>query len=260
MLGRIASGGVANALWTSRFGSPFAAGQLGVGSQIALVKTGSSSLWQTPLYVGIAGLLVSPGRGLLVYSPIAILGLWGAVRVWRDPVWKDLRPVSLAAAAMLLLAAKWFDWWGGWWYGYRPIVDMVILLAFLAIPVVPWIKGRRRALLCASLCCWSFGVQALGAYSYDGSGWNGRWVYDVSGPGPDSWATYDDYDVAARQVRENGGTLQDRALSVDEPKYRHRLWSITDNPISYYLSRVNSARDRRLATIADFLHDGARSN
>jgi hypothetical protein len=240
------------------FGSPFAAGQLGMGSQVALAKTGNPSLWQTPLYLGTLGLLVSPSRGLLVYSPIAILGLWGVVRVWRDPAWKDLRPVALAAVAMFLLAAKWFDWWGGWCYGYRPIVDVVLLLSFLAIPVIPWIKGRWRLLLCATLCCWSFGLQALGAYCYDVSGWNGRWVFDVNGPGPNHRVTYNDYEEAARHARERGGTVVDRALSVDDPAHRHRLWSIMDNPISYYLLRVDSARERRLATIADFLREGKR--
>jgi hypothetical protein len=238
------------------FGHPLAAGQLGVGPEVALAKTGNPGLWQTPLHIGLLGLLVSPGRGLLVYSPIAIFALWGAVRVWRDPAWRDWRPISVAVAALLLPAAKWFDWWGGWCYGYRPIVDAITLLAFLAIPVVPWIRARRsRWLLCAGLGCWSLGVQVLGAFCYDVSGWNGRPAYDVVGPGPDRRVTYDDLRLAEQQVREHGGRIEPRDQNVDVPLHRHRLWSVTDNPMSYYLTRAGSARTRRLETIAKFLRD-----
>ena len=235
------------------FGHPLAAGQLGVGHEVALAKTGNPGLWQTPLYVGLAGLLVSPSRGLLIYSPVAIFALWGAVRVWRDPAWKDWRPLSVAVAAMLVLSAKWFDWWGGWCYGYRPIVDAATLLAFLAIPVVPWIRARwSRWLLCAGLGCWSLGVQVLGVTCYDVSGWNGRWVWDVVGPGSDRRMTYDDQRLAERKVREEGGQIESRAQSVDSPAYRRRLWSVTDNPILYYLTHAESARTQRQETIVTF--------
>jgi hypothetical protein len=238
------------------FGSPLAAGQLGVGARVALAKTGNPGLWQTPIHVGLLGLLASPSRGLLVYSPIALVALWGGIRIWRDPDWKDLRPISIAVASLFMLSAKWFDWWGGWCYGYRPIVDTVTLLAFLAIPVVPWIRARRsRLLLCAGLCCWSLGVQVLGAFYYDISGWNGRVTYDVVGPGPKRRTTYDDPRLAERHVREQGGTIEDRIQTVDSPTYRHRLWSLTDSPIPYYLTHSEEARARRQETIAQFLRD-----
>ena len=238
------------------FGNPLSAGQLGVGHQVALAKTGNPGLWQTPLYFGLLGLLVSPARGLLVYSPIVVFALWGGFRVWRDPAWKDWRPLSVAVVAMLVLSAKWFDWLGGWCYGYRPIVDTVTLLAFLAIPVVPWICARRsRWLLWAGLGCWSLGVQVLGVTCYDVSGWNGRWVWDVVGPGSDRRVTYDDQLLAERKVREAGGEIESHPQSVDSPVYRHRLWSVTDNPISHYLTHAESARVRRRETIADFLRE-----
>jgi hypothetical protein len=236
------------------FGHPFAAGQLGIAPEVALAKTGNPGLWQTPLHIGLLGLLVSPGRGLLVYSPVAIFALWGAIRVWRDPAFRDWRPLSVAVAALWVLSAKWFDWWGGWCYGYRPIVDSTTLLAFLAIPVVPWIRARRsRWLLCAGLCGWSLGVQVLGVYCYDVTGWNGRWAYDVIGPGSDQRVVYDDRPSAERQAREHGGQVKPRERSVDFPAYRSRLWSVTDNPISYYLTHAASARVRRQKTFAKFL-------
>jgi hypothetical protein len=157
---------------------------------------------------------------------------------------------------MLVLSAKWFDWWGGWCYGYRPIVDAATLLAFLAIPVVPWIRARwSRWLLCAGLGCWSLGVQVLGVTCYDVRGWNGRWAWDVVEPGSDRRVTYDDQRLAERKVREEGGQIEPREQSVDSPAYRHRLWSVIDNPILYYLTHAESARVRRQETIATFFRD-----
>jgi hypothetical protein len=68
--------------------------------------------------------------------------------------------------------------------------------------------------------------------------------------------TYDDYEPAARQVRERGGTLQGRPLSVDQPEYRYRLWSVKDNPLFYYLSRMESSRAMREEDIKKFFAQG----
>jgi hypothetical protein len=238
------------------FGSPFSLGQLGVGAEVARVKTGSPDLWQTPLYLGALGLLFSPARGLLVYSPVALFGLWGLVRVWRDPEAKAFRPITVAALAMFLMASKWFDWWGGWCYGYRPIVDMAILLAFLAIPVAE--KVRALPILrwsFAGLFLWSAGVQFLGAYAYDVTGWNGRYVYDVILPGDQPTRTFDAADLAVSFAQERGGRIEPRELSVDSLAHRHRLWSLRDNPISHYWTNLSQARARREKARAQFLRE-----
>jgi hypothetical protein len=41
-------------------------------------------LFGTPLQKGLAGILVSPSRGLFIYSPILLLSFVGMVMVWRD--------------------------------------------------------------------------------------------------------------------------------------------------------------------------------
>ena len=236
------------------FGSPFSVGQLEIAAGIARAKTGNPALWQTPLHVGALGLLVSPARGLLVYSPVVLVALWGFGRVWRDPVWKDWRPIAVAAVALFLLSSKRFDWWGGWCFGYRLLVDAVTLLAFLAIPVAERIRERRVLHLAfVGLFLWSAGVQALGAYAYDVTGWNGRYVYDVVLPGTNNKATYDDSAQAQRRAGEQGGRVEARALNVDVPAYRYRLWSVGDNPILYYLLNFSEARKRRHLTVEKFL-------
>lgn len=238
------------------FGDPLAAGQLLVGPKVAITKTGDPSLWQTPFHVGLAGLLLSPARGLLVYSPVVVVALWGMGRVWRERTWADLRPVSLAALALFLPAAKRFDWWGGWSYGYRLIMDAVTLLAFLAIPMVAWVCARRwRMAVVGVLSVWSLGTQALGAFAYDVRGWNGRWVYDVVDETSKRRGTYDERASAERRAREQGGRVEGRVLNVDLPEYRYRLWSVSDNPLRYYLENWSRMRARRQQDVVRFMRE-----
>jgi hypothetical protein len=236
------------------FGSLFSFGQLGVGASVALFKTGRPELWQTPLAKGLAGLLFSPARGLFIYTPVALFAVWGAGRAFRDPAWKDLRPLAVAALLVLGLAAKWFDWWGGWCFGYRPIVDLVILLAFLSFPVANAVAASKaRKTVFVGLFAYSFGVQVLGAFVYDVGGWNGRIVWQVTQPGTTEAVTFHSRASALRFFRERGGKPEVQELNIDLPEYRHRLWSITDSPLVYYFANFSTARHSREKNIVDFL-------
>jgi hypothetical protein len=198
--------------------------------------------------------LFSPARGLLVYSPVALVALCGVGPVWRDPSWKDLRPVSLAALALFLISTKRFDWWGGWCYGYRLIMDAVTLLAFLAIPMVGWVsKQRPRLVVVGALALWSAGTQAVGALAFDLYGWNGRRAYDVVGETQEIRATYDDRHAAESDASEHGGRVVPRELDVDKPEGRYRLWSLTDTPIRYYIDNWSRTRVKRRQALEAFL-------
>jgi Gpi18-like mannosyltransferase len=63
------------------FGNPITFAQELVGHDLAREKTGSADLWQTPLLKGLRGLLLSPSRGLLVFSPVFVLSFWGMLRI-----------------------------------------------------------------------------------------------------------------------------------------------------------------------------------
>lgn len=245
---------VTYSLWA--FGSPFTVGQLRVAEVVARDKTGQTGVWQTPLWQGLAGLLVSPSRGLFVYSPLALLACWGAGRAFRNPAWRELRPLALAAVLLVVVAAKRFDWWGGWCFGYRPIVDVAILLAFLAFPVIESISASRSwQAVFGVLFAYSFAVQVLGAFVYDVAGWNGRTVWDVTPPGTATPVTFHDAATAARYVRERGGKAQPRELNVDFPEGRWRLWSLTDSPLVYYLGNLSESVELRRRATTEFLHD-----
>ncbi len=84
--------------------------------------TGEPELWRAP-WLGAAGLMVSPSRGLLVYSPFLGFAFWGMLLAPRDPRREVLRPVAGATLGLMLLQFCWHDWWGGSAYGYRPLLD-----------------------------------------------------------------------------------------------------------------------------------------
>jgi hypothetical protein len=204
------------------FGSIFDFGQIAAGARVAQFKTGASEVWQTPFWLGAAGLLASPSRGLLIYSPflaVAFLGGWFA---WKDERYKRMRFLTLAVPALWTPAFLWFDWWGGWTYGYRPIVDSVPLLAVLCVPALGWFLERPvwRAVFALSLA-WSIFVQTLGVFAYSPWGWNMK-VID----------------------------LQGNRANVDLPAYRHRLWSFRDWQIGYLIVNFPQARADRGQQIA----------
>jgi hypothetical protein len=106
----------------ARFGSLI---ETGYGSEIAL--------FTTPFLEGARGLLLSPGRGLLPYFPLVLIGLASAPASWRrSPVWSGFTWACLATLVMLY--ARWHGWDGGWCWGPRFLVPVLPLLALSAAP------------------------------------------------------------------------------------------------------------------------------
>ena len=158
------------------FGSPLMFGQTVVSKAVALQATGSEQLWQSAWGESLPGLLISPARGLLWFSPVLALGLAGIPAMWRHARYRPLLPLLAAVVLMILVAGKWFDWWGGTVWGYRAIVDTTPFLALLLIPVIErMLAARGTRALFAALLLWSAGAQFVGAYSYNLVGWIDHW-------------------------------------------------------------------------------------
>jgi Dolichyl-phosphate-mannose-protein mannosyltransferase len=130
-------------------------------------------LFKTPLAEGLAGVLVSPSRGLFIYSPILLVAFIGMVMVWREPKLVLLKYLSLAPLLSILLAAKWINWWGGGSYGPRLLVDSTPFLCLYLYPPFEWVRSRpllKYAI--ASLIALSIGLHGLRVFS--GGDWNGH--------------------------------------------------------------------------------------
>jgi hypothetical protein len=82
--------------------------------------------FSTPLWYGLAGFLISPGKSLFLYSPILLASLLGIPALLRRDMPTALLCLSVVAAFPLLYG-RWFMWWGGWSWGPRFLVPFSIL-------------------------------------------------------------------------------------------------------------------------------------
>lgn len=236
------------------FGTPFALAQEMIGHEIARQKTGSPALWQTPFLDGALGLLLSPSRGLLVFSPLIATSFVGMVLSFTRPRFHDLRPLAGAALFMMALQCKWFDWWGGWTYGYRPWLDAIPYAVLLMLPVIePLTKTVARRAAYALLLTWSIAVQALGALTYDRS-WNIRRIFVVRVPEESGPRAFMEEPEAIEYARNRGGEYLGPSLcDIDLPYCRYRLWSLQDNAILYFFTHFAETHARRLPPAWDTL-------
>lgn len=130
------------------------------------VTLGSTAgFFRNSLHAGLAGLLISPGKGILVFCPF-FLFLAGQLRSRFASRNDRLLAACLAAAvaAQLSLFAV-TDWRGGFSYGPRFLTDMVPVLIFLLIPVVAALSRPGR-LLFAVATALAITIQAIGASCY----------------------------------------------------------------------------------------------
>lgn len=152
-------------------------------------------LWSTPLWEGLPGILISPSRGLFIYSPILLFSFFGMALAWRrsgDPL---LRALSMGILPTLLLYSKWFGWWGGGTYGPRLLADLTPALAVCLVPLQGLFEGSQRVRWAfLGLAAWSIAAHSIGAFWDDGR-WNASPNIDIS---------------------------------------PHRLWSVTDSPLLEY--------------------------
>jgi len=121
---------------------------------------------------GFAGLLVSPSRGLLIFSPVAAFVAAGLPVVMRDR-WHSPAFWCLAAAAVqFLVYGSYTVWWGGHTYGPRYMLDLIPLLIPAASLAADTIRRPATMTLATVALACSIGIAALGAFSYPHDAWN----------------------------------------------------------------------------------------
>ena len=158
--------------------------------------------WPTP--TSLFGLLLSPNRGLFVYTPAAALALIALAQRRVPATW--LWYLFAGMAAHLLVFACFRDWWAGNVYGPRYLVDILPALALCAVPVVDqlWRRPAGRATLLA-LTLWGVAVQAIGVYTDDGS-WSVT-PYTITSKPERAWDWSDLQIVRAARAGWHGGEL-----------------------------------------------------
>jgi hypothetical protein len=128
--------------------------------------------FSSPVLEGAFGLLLSPNRGLFVFTPVMIFAFWGAVQVWRRESGLWLRLLTIGLAAHLVIHAGFREWWAGYTYGPRYFADVLpALVLLLAYGLVPLCESRAFTAIAATLVAFGVVVQAIGIYLADDD-WN----------------------------------------------------------------------------------------
>ncbi|MGD0311374.1 MAG: hypothetical protein ABSC90_02835 [Acidimicrobiales bacterium] len=147
--------------------------------------------------VALAGNLVSPARGLLIFCPLVVLSVVGVVVRWRagelNAFWKALAVIPVLH---WIVISAFKHWWGGDSYGPRFFTDLMPIFVVLALPAVEvlarWLapsapttsaaavdspapsRRWRRLVVALAIAAlvWSVGVEAQGAMLRSAWCWN----------------------------------------------------------------------------------------
>lgn len=107
--------------------------------------------WVVPGLRRWAGVLVSPGRGIIWEFPALLLVPLGATALIRRGRTRDALTIIAISGALLLNTAAWYMWWGGWCWGLRLFTPAVPLLSALAGVGVDRLHDGFRSWIAGSL-------------------------------------------------------------------------------------------------------------
>jgi len=124
-----------------RFGHPL---ESGYGASVGAAYFGN------PVWIGLAGLFLSPGRGLLWFAPPVLLALPGARRAWQRGGSFLPLAVLVLSASLVLPFAMIEAWAGGWTYGPRYVLPLVPVLFLLVAHGLDLLARRRAGRLVAA--------------------------------------------------------------------------------------------------------------
>jgi hypothetical protein len=129
---------------------------------------GKAGYFRHPLLAGVGGLLLSPTRGLLVFSPFLLF----LVLAWRHlPRDRGERALTLAMSAGVVLQLVVYakgDWRGGISWGPRYMTDLLPMLLWMLVPVVAALRGFGRACFLLAVGA-AVVIEAIGAFWYTGA-------------------------------------------------------------------------------------------
>ena len=132
---------------------------LPIGQWIANARAAEHVFTAGGAATGLAGLLVSPARGLLWFAPIVIVAVIAAART------RAYRLVALAIVLQLIVMAAFFKWHGGLVYGPRLLAEATWIGVWLALGTelrVPrWLLAAALAItiVVGQLGLWRFTLE-----------------------------------------------------------------------------------------------------
>ncbi|MGE0641055.1 MAG: phospholipid carrier-dependent glycosyltransferase [Thermoanaerobaculia bacterium] len=127
---------------------------------------GEATRFSTPLFEGLAGLLLSPAKGLVWYCPLIVLAAFGWPAFARRNRGLAIT-VACGSVLHLLLIAKYYSWYGGDAWGPRLLVPLLPLWVLPLGEAAAALRRGSRSLRVASLVlvAASFAVSAASVLS-----------------------------------------------------------------------------------------------
>ena len=221
----IGLGGALVALWNIvRFGSPISSGYANL-----VPDTG----FDVPLLLGLFGLLISPGKGVLLYNPIAWLGLIGLLPLFRRRRAEALLFMSIGIVTIGFYARYNF-WTGGWNWGAR---YMLVLLPFLLLAAGEWVTvspTRLRKSLLIGLCALTF-LLNLPASLVDHS----RYLVGLGEQDPDHYLQRTILNIADSPLTQQWPTVFNLAALYTQPE----TWPAAQQVVQQYWQSYRGPAD-----------------
>ena len=140
----------------------------------------SRFIFNFEVIMSFLGLIISPNRGLFIFSPVCLLAIFGIFWLTRMKTKKTMHYFFMVMAISIVCQIIPFGffkaWWGGWCYGPRYLTELLpFFMIFLAIyfdnfSKTTWTKkGIKKyfiGFVIIILICWSVFVQIVGAFYY----------------------------------------------------------------------------------------------
>jgi len=114
---------------------------------------------------GLPGLLISPARGLLVFTPFLVFLPVGLMRRLRTPGSKGLAVAFSGAVVAQILLYSQADWRAGVAWGPRWLTDILPILLWMLAPAPLVMRPLARNLFLMAVAA-SVAVQTIGAFWY----------------------------------------------------------------------------------------------
>jgi len=116
---------------------------------------------------GLAGLLFSPTRGLLVFSPFLLFLVFTWKYLPREPAERGLTLAMIAGVIAEILLYSKIDWRAGVSWGPRFLTDFLPMLIWLLAPIVGALHRRGRACFVTAVVI-AIAIESVGAFAYTG--------------------------------------------------------------------------------------------
>jgi hypothetical protein len=114
--------------------------------------------------LNVLGLIFSPGKGLLFYSPLVVIGALGLPAMWREDRW--LTAALLTALLILACLSGASTYWGDEVWGPRYLVPAAWALL---VPIAWWTTTSIRRRVLVGVTVVAVLVQVIGVSAYYGT-------------------------------------------------------------------------------------------